>query len=76
MGIERCVTRALTLTLSFYDSSPILVTVVSFWSFTKLEGKDLTAPIAFTAITVFNELRFALNVLPEVMIEAYQAIIR
>ncbi|KAI8343122.1 P-loop containing nucleoside triphosphate hydrolase protein [Chlamydoabsidia padenii] len=58
-----------------WQGSPILVTVVSFWSFTKLEGNDLTAPIAFTAITVFNELRFALNVLPEVMIEAYQAII-
>ncbi|ORZ17379.1 P-loop containing nucleoside triphosphate hydrolase protein [Absidia repens] len=58
-----------------WQGSPILVTVVSFWSFTKLEGKDLTAPIAFTAITVFNELRFALNVLPEVFIEWLQAMI-
>ncbi|KAI8378125.1 P-loop containing nucleoside triphosphate hydrolase protein [Choanephora cucurbitarum] len=56
-----------------WQGSPILVTLVSFWSFTKLEGQQLTAPIAFTAITVFNELRFALNVLPEVFIEMTQA---
>jgi ABC-type multidrug transport system fused ATPase/permease subunit len=58
-----------------WQGSPILVTLISFWSFTKLEGKELTAPIAFTAITVFNELRFALNVLPEVFIEWLQALI-
>ncbi|CAO3626391.1 unnamed protein product [Cunninghamella blakesleeana] len=58
-----------------WQGSPILVTIVSFYSFTKLEGKDLTAPIAFTAITIFNELRFALNVLPEVFIEWLQALI-
>ncbi|KAI9483188.1 MAG: P-loop containing nucleoside triphosphate hydrolase protein [Benjaminiella poitrasii] len=58
-----------------WQGSPILVTLISFWSFTKLEGQELTAPIAFTAITVFNELRFALNVLPEVFIEWLQAMI-
>ncbi|KAI7904063.1 P-loop containing nucleoside triphosphate hydrolase protein [Cokeromyces recurvatus] len=58
-----------------WQGSPILVTLVSFWSFTKLEGQQLTAPIAFTAITVFNELRFALNILPEVFIEWLQALI-
>lgn len=58
-----------------WQGSPILVTLVSFWSFTKLEGQELTAPIAFTAITIFNELRFALNVLPEVFIEWLQALI-
>jgi ABC-type multidrug transport system fused ATPase/permease subunit len=58
-----------------WQGSPILVTLISFWSFTKLEGKELTAPIAFTAITVFNELRFALNILPEVFIEWLQALI-
>ncbi|KAI8379596.1 P-loop containing nucleoside triphosphate hydrolase protein [Radiomyces spectabilis] len=58
-----------------WQGSPILVTIISFWSFTKLEGKELTAPIAFTAITVFTELRFALNILPEVFIEWLQALI-
>ncbi|KAG2206947.1 hypothetical protein INT47_008416 [Mucor saturninus] len=58
-----------------WQGSPILVTLITFWSFTKLEGQELTAPIAFTAITVFNELRFALNILPEVFIEWLQALI-
>ncbi|KAG1381714.1 hypothetical protein G6F61_002924 [Rhizopus arrhizus] len=58
-----------------WQGAPILVTLISFWSFTKLEGKELTAPIAFTSISVFNELRFALNVLPEVFIEWLQALI-
>ncbi|KAI8993635.1 P-loop containing nucleoside triphosphate hydrolase protein [Pilobolus umbonatus] len=58
-----------------WQGSPILVTLVSFWSFTKLEGKELTAPIAFTSITVFNELRFALNVLPELIMEGLQCMI-
>ncbi|KAI8640841.1 P-loop containing nucleoside triphosphate hydrolase protein [Parasitella parasitica] len=58
-----------------WQGSPILVTLISFYSFCKLEGKELTAPIAFTSITVFNELRFALNILPEVFIEWLQALI-
>ncbi|CAM0141904.1 hypothetical protein VKS41_004394 [Umbelopsis sp. WA50703] len=52
--------------------SPLLVTIVSFWAYTKLEGNELTAATAFTAIAVFNELRFALNVLPEAFIESLQ----
>ncbi|KAL0086848.1 P-loop containing nucleoside triphosphate hydrolase protein [Phycomyces blakesleeanus] len=58
-----------------WQGSPILVTIISFWSFTKIEGHELTAPIAFTAITVFNELRFALNILPETFTELLQALI-
>ncbi|KAI7862036.1 P-loop containing nucleoside triphosphate hydrolase protein [Spinellus fusiger] len=57
-----------------WQGSPILVTIISFWSFTKLEGNELTAPIAFTAVSIFNELRFALNVLPETFIESLQAL--
>ncbi|ORX49049.1 P-loop containing nucleoside triphosphate hydrolase protein [Hesseltinella vesiculosa] len=55
--------------------SPMLVTIASFFFYTKVEGHVLTAPVAFTAITIFNELRFALNVIPEVIIEALQAMI-
>lgn len=58
-----------------WQSSTILVCLVSFYSFTKLEGQELTAPIAFTAINVFSELKFALNVLPEVIIDGLQALI-
>lgn len=50
-----------------------MVTLVSFFVFTKIQGNELTAPIAFTVISIFNELRFALNVIPETMIQAIQA---
>jgi hypothetical protein len=46
---------------------------VAFYSFTIIEGKELTAPIALTAISVFNELRYALNVILQSIIEAIQA---
>ncbi|OAD04478.1 hypothetical protein MUCCIDRAFT_140453 [Mucor lusitanicus CBS 277.49] len=55
--------------------SPSLVTLISFYSFCKLEGKELTAPVAFTAIVVLNELRFAINALPEVFVDLFQALI-
>lgn len=57
-------------------STPLLVTIVSFYSFTKIQGNQLTAPIAFTAITVFTELRSALNTLPETFVDILQALIR
>jgi ABC-type multidrug transport system fused ATPase/permease subunit len=50
-----------------------LVTLISFYSFTKIEGNELTAPIAFTVISVFGELRYALNVIPEMFIDGIQA---
>ncbi|KAK4518579.1 uncharacterized protein ATC70_008798 [Mucor velutinosus] len=58
-----------------WQGSPSLVTLVSFYSFCKLEEKELTAPIAFTAIAVFNELRFAINALPEIFVDLFQALI-
>ncbi|CAG8498013.1 5031_t:CDS:10 [Dentiscutata erythropus] len=65
--------------LSIFDilwtASPILVTILSFFFFTKVQGNELTAAIAFTSIAIFNELRFALNILPEVFMEGLQALI-
>ncbi|KAF7731738.1 hypothetical protein EC973_008252 [Apophysomyces ossiformis] len=58
-----------------WQGTPILVSIASFSAFVKLQGEELSAPIAFTAIAVFNELRFALNALPEVFIEALKALI-
>lgn len=72
LGITYLSTVLFTL---LWQGSPILVTLITFWSFTKLEGQELTAPIAFTTITVFNELRFSLNILPELFIEWLQALI-
>ncbi|KAG0179991.1 hypothetical protein DFQ29_001398 [Apophysomyces sp. BC1021] len=57
-----------------WESSPILVIVISFWSFTKIEGQQLTAAIGFTSIAIFNELQYALNSIPETVVQLLQAI--
>ncbi|CAG8595915.1 10607_t:CDS:10, partial [Cetraspora pellucida] len=58
-----------------WSASPILVTILSFFFYTKIQGNELTAAVAFTSIVIFNELRFALNILPEVFTEALQTLI-
>ncbi|KAF5389660.1 hypothetical protein D9757_004116 [Collybiopsis confluens] len=60
---------------TIWNASPILVTLVSFWHFTVVRGKDLTPSIAFTAIMVFSELKFALNALPETFINMLQGLV-
>ncbi|KAL1411123.1 hypothetical protein Q8F55_002073 [Vanrija albida] len=55
--------------------TPVIVTVVSFLHFTLVRGETLTPSIAFTSIAVFNELRFALNALPETFIAALQGFV-
>ncbi|CAG8509389.1 30259_t:CDS:2, partial [Racocetra persica] len=58
-----------------WTASPILVTILSFFFFTKIQGNELTAAIAFTSIAIFNELRFALNNLPETFMDGLQVLI-
>ncbi|KAG8964201.1 hypothetical protein FRC03_002096 [Tulasnella sp. 419] len=58
-----------------WNASPILVTLVSFWHFTVIRGETLTPSIAFTSLTVFNELKFALNALPETFINMLQSLV-
>ncbi|KAF8438137.1 hypothetical protein L210DRAFT_968152 [Boletus edulis BED1] len=58
-----------------WDGSPILVTIVSFWHFAVVRGQTLTPSIAFTSILVFNEMKFALNALPETFINMLQGFI-
>ncbi|CAG8580609.1 39229_t:CDS:10 [Gigaspora margarita] len=41
----------------------------------KVLRNELTAAVAFTSIVIFNELRFALNILPEVFTEGLQALV-
>ncbi|BEI79510.1 hypothetical protein CcaverHIS002_0100390 [Cutaneotrichosporon cavernicola] len=55
--------------------TPILVTIVSFIHYTVIRGERLTPAIAFTSIAVFDELRFALNALPETFIESLQGFV-
>lgn len=44
---------------------PTLVTVFSFYCYTVIEGKPLTAPIAFTALSLFTLLRSPLDQLAD-----------
>ncbi|CAB4373887.1 unnamed protein product [Rhizophagus irregularis] len=69
--------RSTYIQLTLFDLvwivSPVLVTIVSFYIFTKVQGNELTASIAFTSLSIFFELRFALNILPEVFMDGSQA---
>ena len=55
--------------------TPVLVTVVSFLHYTLVAGKTLTPALGFTAVSVFAELRYALNALPETFIDALQSFV-
>ncbi|GAA5991895.1 hypothetical protein JCM10908_002259 [Rhodotorula pacifica] len=57
--------------------SPILCVLVSFWAYTSplLMGQTLTPSTAFAALAVWNELRFALNVVPDILQSALQSLV-
>ncbi|KAI8065795.1 P-loop containing nucleoside triphosphate hydrolase protein [Gongronella butleri] len=54
---------------------PVLITAASFYFYTVVQGHALTAPVAFTSITVLNELRFSLIFIPGTIIEWMQAMV-
>ncbi|KIK21279.1 hypothetical protein PISMIDRAFT_104265 [Pisolithus microcarpus 441] len=56
------------------DGSPIFVTIVAFWHFAVVRGEALTPSIAFTSV-IFNEMKFALNALPETFINMLQSFV-
>ncbi|KZP24950.1 multidrug resistance-associated ABC transporter [Athelia psychrophila] len=64
-----------TLWNAIWNGSPILVTLVAFWHFTVVRGEELTPAIAFTSITIFSELKYALNALPETFINILQSLV-
>ncbi|KAG1745260.1 P-loop containing nucleoside triphosphate hydrolase protein [Suillus lakei] len=53
------------------EASPLIVTLVSFWHFAVWRQQTLTPSIAFTSV-IFNEMRFAMNALPETFINLLQ----
>lgn len=53
-------------------ASPILITFLSFFCYTVVEGKDLNAPIAFTALSLFNVLRVPLDQLADMITNILQ----
>lgn len=64
-----------TLFNAIWNSTPVLVTLVSFFHFAVIRQQALTPSIAFTSLTVFNEMRFALNTLPETFINILQSLV-
>ncbi|KAG2036744.1 multidrug resistance-associated ABC transporter [Suillus americanus] len=57
---------------AIWEASPLIVTLVSFWHFAVWRQQALTPSIAFTSMMVFNEMRFAMNALPETFINMLQ----
>ncbi|KAF9438945.1 hypothetical protein BGZ76_002608 [Entomortierella beljakovae] len=64
-----------TLFVLLWVGSPILVTVMAFTSYTKLEHKELTPTVAFTSMIIFFILRGPLNILPSIFTELLEAIV-
>ncbi|KAJ7654642.1 multidrug resistance-associated ABC transporter [Mycena polygramma] len=63
------------LLAGLWNMTPIMVTLVAFYHFAVIRGETLTPAIAFSSILVFNELKFALAMLPEVFINMLKSII-
>jgi ABC-type multidrug transport system fused ATPase/permease subunit len=64
-----------TVFSAIWEGSPLLVTLISFWHFAVWRNQTLSPSIAFTSISVFNEMRFALNALPETFINMLQSLV-
>ncbi|KIP06804.1 hypothetical protein PHLGIDRAFT_106557 [Phlebiopsis gigantea 11061_1 CR5-6] len=64
-----------TLWSCMWNGSPIIITLVSLWHFSVYREQVLTPSIAFTAISVFQKMKSALNVLPETFINMLQCFV-
>ncbi|OLL23812.1 ATP-dependent bile acid permease [Neolecta irregularis DAH-3] len=53
--------------------TPVLITIASFASYTKLAHRELTAPIAFTALSLFNILQQPLSQLADIVTSVIQS---
>lgn len=52
---------------------PLVITLLSFGCFTLIQGRTLTTPIAFTALAVFNILKYPLDQLADMLSNVIQA---
>lgn len=57
---------------ALWYGSPILITFLSFFCYTVVEGKTLDSPIAFTALSLFNVLRVPLDQLADMITNVLQ----
>lgn len=58
---------------SFFVLTPILTIVVSLGWYVLVDGNKLTASVAFPAVAVLVELRFAISYLPNIFLTSIQA---
>ncbi|KAH8996013.1 ATP-binding cassette transporter [Lactarius akahatsu] len=59
------------------NASPMIVTLVAFFHFAVIKNQTLTPSVAFTSVisSVFSEMKFALNALPETIINMLQSFV-
>ncbi|CDZ98657.1 multidrug resistance-associated abc transporter [Phaffia rhodozyma] len=55
-----------------WNVTPMLVTIISFLSFIKLEKGELTIGVAFTSLSLFSMLRGPLNIIPMFVVSLLQ----
>ncbi|RUS21137.1 P-loop containing nucleoside triphosphate hydrolase protein [Endogone sp. FLAS-F59071] len=65
---------SLSFQIMWYGA-PVFVTVAAFWSFTFLQHGELTPAKAFTAILLFERLRFPMAVLPQCFVFGLSALV-
>ncbi|BFZ53859.1 Transporter of the ATP-binding cassette (ABC) [Savitreella phatthalungensis] len=53
--------------------SPVIITLFTFYAYTKLAGHELTASVAFTALSLFNVLRAPLDQLADMVTNVLQS---
>lgn len=58
-----------------WNASPMVVTLVAFFHFAVIKNQTLTPSVAFTSVAVFSEMKFALNALPETLINMLQSFV-
>ncbi|KAH9018832.1 ATP-binding cassette transporter [Lactarius hengduanensis] len=56
------------------NASPMIVTLVAFFHFAVIKNQTLTPSVAFTSV-IFSEMKFALNALPETIINMLQSFV-
>ncbi|KAI9510285.1 ATP-binding cassette transporter [Russula earlei] len=57
-----------------WNASPMIVTLVAFFHFAVIRNQSLTPSVAFTSV-FFSEMKFALNALPETLINMLQSFV-
>ncbi|KAI0302402.1 hypothetical protein B0F90DRAFT_1714514 [Multifurca ochricompacta] len=57
-----------------WNASPVIVTLVAFFHYAVIRNQTLTPSVAFTSV-LFSEMKFALNALPETLINVLQSFV-